>query len=140
MKTNQIEIAYGFFCEMVRVEASGQITPVGIWGEGCTLAGKPPLILPSLAFHAFVKNLGKESHKFKFKVIFPGTANPIEIEEQLGGGAGHTSQNLNFHMAGVPLSAPGDIVATLHLDTTPPVEREFRLKVDFQPQAKPVVN
>ena len=133
MKAPQLELAYGFFCEFIRLEATGQITPVGIWGDTCRLSGNPPAILPTLAFHAFLRGVGKAPHKFKLKVTFPGNFNPLEVEVPLVVGDGQTTQNLNFNMAGINILGVGEIVAKVQIDTAPPIEREFRLKVEFQP-------
>lgn len=148
MKTTSIEptteLMYGFFCEFVRAEVSGQTTPVGIWGETCRLGAAPPAVLPSLAFHAYVQGLGKKAYRFKLKITFPGGGTPVEVEAPLGGNPGMTSQNLNFNMMGVQLPVAGEIIAKVHINTTPPIEREFRLKIEFKPEGAmplpPIVN
>jgi hypothetical protein len=139
MKTTPLELVYAFFCETVRVEASGQITPVGIWGDTIKFEGKAPTVLPALAFHAFIRNIGKKSLKCKIQFTFPGVIKPWEMVAPIKGTDLQTSQNLNVNLAGIPISATGDVVARVHIDSTPPVEREFRLHLAFpaqQPAAK----
>jgi hypothetical protein len=140
MQNTRPELVYGFFCEFVRVEASGQITPIGIWGEACRFQTKPPLVFPALSFHAFLRNPGKKPYKAKLRLTIPGQAVPVEVEAPVIGSADHTSQNLVFNFAGVPIAGPGEIVASIHIDCEPPIEQEFRLKIEFQPQAAPAVH
>jgi len=140
MKNTQPELVYGFFCEFVRVEASGQITPIGIWGEACKFLGKPPLVLPALSFHAFMRNPGKKPYKANLRLTIPGQAAPVDVEAPVIGSANHNSQNLVFNFAGVPIIGPGEIVASVHIDCEPPINQEFRLKIEFQPQAAPAIH
>ena len=137
MNSPQPEILYGLFCEFVRVEKSGQVSPVGIWGESCLLETKAPGTFPQLTFYSLIRNHGHLSYKAKLRVTLPGRPTPIELEISAKGDPLQLSQNLIFNLMGVPISESGDVVALLQLDTGPPLEREFRLHVDFRPQVTP---
>jgi hypothetical protein len=134
MKTAPVELVYGFFCESVRVEASGQITPVGIWGDTLKFEEKAPAVLPALAFHAFIRNIGKKPLKCRLHITFPGVMKPLEMVAPIKGTDLLTSQNLNLNLAGIPIPKAGDVVAEVHIDSTPPITREFRLHMMFPTQ------
>ena len=135
MNTSPLELVYAFFCETVRLEASGQISPIGIWGDTVKFAVNAPALMPCLAFHAFVRNLGLNPLKFRLKVTFPGKAKPVEVEMPLQGNEVQTCQNVNFNNAGLQITEPGDVVAHVRIDSTPPIDREFRLQMVFPPQS-----
>lgn len=135
MNTSPLELVYAFFCETVRLEASGQISPIGIWGDTVNFAGNAPALMPCLAFHAFVRNVGLNPLKFKLEMTFPGKAEPLTVEMKLQGNEVQTCQNVNFNMAGLQITEPGDVVAHVRIDSTPPIDREFCLHLGFQPQS-----
>ena len=138
MTTQQPEIVYGLFCEFIRMEMSGQITPIGIWGETCRIGTAAPAVLPALAFHAYIRNLGRVAFNTKVKVAFPGKTFPMEMTAPVKSEQAQESQNLNINMMAVQIPEAGDVVATIELDTKPPIRREFRLHFEFQPGVAPV--
>jgi hypothetical protein len=135
MSAQQPKIVYGLFCEFIRMEMSGQTTAIGIWGETCRVGASAPVVLPALAFHAYICNLGRVAYNAKIKVAFPGKAAPVEMTAPVSSEQIQDSQNLNVNMSPVHITEAGDVVATIELDTTPPIRREFRLHIEFQPGA-----
>jgi hypothetical protein len=128
-------IEYGFFCEQIRVEASGQITPIGIWGETYLVREAVPLIIPSLALHVFVRNPGRQALRCTVTLSAHGQTAPLVMEAPIISHPEATSQNLNFNMAWVELRAYGEVAANVSINTVPPVTRQFRLRVARHPEA-----
>ena len=140
MPSHPPEIVHGLFCETLRQEVSGQTTAVGIWGETCRFAIAPPAVIPTLAFHAFIRNPEHLSYNAKVQINLPGNPAPVTFETPIKGDPSQDSQNINIQLAGIPVAQAGDVVVLVHLDTTPPVEREFHLHVDFQPGFLPLAS
>ena len=133
--THKLEIVYGLFAEFTRLEMSGQITAIGILGETCRIAAPPPIMLPALAFYAYVRNPEHLALNAKIQITLPGNPTPMEFNTPIKADTSQDGHNLNINMMSLPIPGPGVVVAKIHLDTTPPVEREFRLRLDFQPGA-----
>jgi len=140
MPSQYPEIVYGLFCESLRQEVSGQTTAVGIWGETCRFAIAPPALIPTLAFHAFIRNPEHLSYNARVQINLPGNSAPVTFETPIKGDPAQDSQNINIQLASIPVPQAGDVVVRVHLDTTPPVEGEFHLHVDFYAGQLPMVS
>lgn len=138
MSNHQIEIALGVFCEIARLEKTGQVSAIGIWGTTCLVdATTPPVTLSSLAFLAQIANPDHHEYRATLTVSFPGVPAPVVNSIEVTGEKlkVQDAQNFILQMFTPNILEFGDIVATVHLETDPPVEQEFRLAI--QPSMGP---
>jgi hypothetical protein len=127
-----IEVLYTFFCEDLRAESSAQTTAVGMWGGGMKVQAFPAF-LKSLAFHVCVRNLEKQRCKFfiefsgpldqEFAVTHEGMLEPTPESE---------GQAINFVLAPVRITEPGEIIAMVRIDSVPPCAFTSRLRVGLK--------
>ena len=127
------QIQYGVFCELIRVESTGQITAVGMWGRVIRLQGYGPAILPNLSFHAYLWNPDEETLKADASFTIPGLVQNPKFTVPVTPEKGMNGYNLNFALAGVPLTESGEITLCLEINTDPPIVENYKLDVQFMP-------
>ena len=119
--TRKPEILHAFFCEFLRAEMSGQMTAIGLWGETVRISVPPPIILPSLCFHANIRNLGHLAFNAKVRITLPGGDPPIEVTAPVKSDPTQESQFLNVNMATMQIKQAGEVVGLVA--TSPPPHR-----------------
>jgi len=133
MPDEQPEIAYGFFCEYVRPETGGKITAIGMWGERCRFMSAPPGVLTNLGLHIYVVNRAQRSYPVVVRVYIPGRPDPIEWSFSLNVVSGAVGNNINMNIANLVFPQPGIVRVNVKIESTPLVEREFKMDVSFEP-------
>jgi hypothetical protein len=133
------QILFGFFSEDARVERTGQITAVGMWGGTLTLAGTPHT-LRSIAFNAYVENPELRPYRFSIRIEGPlglGPTLPLVHEGQMQVDSQRSSHFLGLIMGPALVLQPGAIRATLRIESEPPIEKVFTLEVRHGPVGAP---
>ena len=130
---SRVRVQYGFFCEMTRQEVSGQITAIGLWGNQIRIQTLGPMIIPNLAFHAYVWNPDEEHLAAKATFKIPGLTQNPEFDLPLLPNIGMTGHNVVLALAGIPVPAPGEITLTLEIKCDPPIREEYKLEIQFFP-------
>lgn len=121
-----MRLLYGFFCEDLRTEASGQITAVGLWGAQCNVAAFPGL--RSFAFHAFVENTDEEA-PFVITIAVPGQPEAPPVQDVIRPTPNTVGQNFNIMIGPVPLDGPGEIRVRFQIQAREPVDTTFTLRI-----------
>jgi len=128
-----VRIIYGFFCEHLRQEASGQTTAIGLWGTEWRIATAGPVTAPSLSFHAFVTNPKQIPISGNATFQLPGVDQKIEIPLNIQIAEGMTGHNINLTIGNVPIAKPGQATVRLQFNCEPPIDEEFSLEIRFIP-------
>lgn len=135
--TSDIRVLYGFFCELLRAESSGQVTAIGLWGSECRIAASLPASLPSLSFHAFVLNPDQAPVKARLKLEIPGSPSPDPVEMDLISKQGNVGHAINFTMLNVPVLAPAMARMTLELIAETTITKIFEMNIRSMAPGQP---
>jgi hypothetical protein len=128
------DVTFAFLCEDLRIEAGGQVTAVGIWGERIELSELPGL-LRSFAIFLHVRNPERRPYVTRLRIEGPFAEGfgPIDSPGSLPSldeaDPTLSSVNLSIMLAPVPLARPGKIVVTFSIESEPPIEKRLELEV-----------
>ena len=114
------------------MEASGQVTAIGLFGEEWRIASNGPVLVPSLAFHAYVSNPKQEPLNGTLTFLFSENPQPIVMPLMIPPAPGMAGTNLAINIGGIVVNM-GQIVVKLSLQADPPIDQEFYLNVRFTP-------
>lgn len=132
-------IRYGFFCEDTRLEKTGQITAVGLWGDTLHVSSFPAAIR-AVAFTAYADNPESATLRFGIRLEGPFARPPGDLGELFGeipGQVGKTGSFFGFVTGGLTFSGPGTLSATVRLTDQPDSERTFTLEIALAPAPSP---
>lgn len=127
------EILFGFMCELIRIENSGQATAIGLWGSEWRLAGAPPVIVPAFTVFAFVDNPDQILLEGECVISVPGLDAPIRVPISVPPTPGMSGTNIVMTTRNLPLNAEGTIRATINLGQGASLTKELTLRVRFMP-------
>lgn len=126
-----VEIVHGLFCEFIREEPGGKVSLLGVFGDEVKFMSAPPAVLSNLGLYVFVRNPEKRPLPAKLAILLPGGQTVEELPLEVPGGV--AAVNMSFNFVGQMFDRPMTVVATLRIEVTPPVVRQFKLNVMFQP-------
>jgi hypothetical protein len=122
------EIRQALICEDVRVEASGQVSAMGMWGADMRVPAFPTA-LRGMCFLVFVSNVEAITADFRMRIEGPLDGAPFEHSGKLPVEPGKTGHNINFAVVPIVVVSEGLIRATFSLLTQPIQERVVELAV-----------
>lgn len=127
-----MRLVYGFFCEDLRAEQSGQVSAIGLWGPQVSVVAFPALV--RFAFHAFVENADEEA-PFTITITVPGQPAPPAMNDVLRPTPATVGQNFNISLGNVPLTEPGEMRVRFQIEGREPIDQTFTLRVALAARA-----